>query len=156
MKHRVRITGLAIRGHEILLVEQQSPRTGIKRWSTPGGGLEHTDQDMFSAVVREMYEETGLHVVAGPIRFINEFFHIETQTLMADIWIQCFPAGGTWGEAHMDHVRADDFITDLAWWSKEAFLVPGRLANVPLYSERLWDHLHDPVGPIEHLGRWEG
>jgi 8-oxo-dGTP pyrophosphatase MutT (NUDIX family) len=155
-KHRIRLTGLAVRGHEVLLVEQESPRTGIRRWSTPGGGLEYDDADIFRGVEREMYEETGLVVQAGAIRFMNEFFHVSTDQLMLDVWIDCHPVGGTWGEATMDNIRADDFITDLRWWSREAFCTSDRLANVPLLNPLFWDNLHAPVGPVIHLGRWEG
>jgi 8-oxo-dGTP pyrophosphatase MutT (NUDIX family) len=155
-KHRIRVTGLAIRGDEVLLVEQQSPHTGIRRWSTPGGGMELTDTDMFRAVEREMLEETNLQVKAERICFINEFYHTATDTLMVDIWILCHPVGDTWGEASLERVRADDYITNIAWWSKDTFLTPGRLANKPLYSLDFWDNLHAPAGPVRFLGRWEG
>lgn len=155
-KHRIRLTGLAVQNDQVLLVQHINPHTGRLRWSTPGGGMELSDEDMFRGVEREMYEETGLRVQAGRIRFINEFFDLRHQTLMADIWIQCHPAeGDQFGPVSMEHVREDDYIVDVRWWDKTAFLAADHNANAPLLRLDFWDNLHEDTLPTRHLGRWE-
>lgn len=156
IKQRIRLSGLAIRGNEVLLVEQISTRSSRKRWSSPGGGLELSDPDIFRGVEREMMEETGLHVRAGAVRFINEFFDIHTQTLMIDIWIECYPAeGDTYGEITMEHNRHDDNISDVRWWTREDFFAADHHANAPLFKPEFWDNLHQKADDVVYLGRWE-
>jgi len=47
-----------------LLVVRRAREPGIGRWSVPGGRVEPGESDE-QAVVREVLEETGLHVVVG-------------------------------------------------------------------------------------------
>ena len=56
---RVAAYGLVLRGDEILLVRltDQTPSPGS--WSLPGGGIDYGEHPS-DAVVRELYEETGL------------------------------------------------------------------------------------------------
>lgn len=156
IKQRIRLSGLAVRNGEVLLVEQVSPRTGLKRWSSPGGGLELSDPDIFRGVEREMLEETGLEVKAGDVRFINEFFDVHNQTLMIDVWIWCHPANGdAFGEISRHMNREDDYISDVKWWGREDFLNAGHRANAPLLKPEFWDNLHETAGEVIYLGRWE-
>jgi len=65
---RQRIAAYAVltRGQEILLT-QMSRLTRIPgRWTLPGGGIDH-GEDPRAALVREVYEETGLHVRPGRV-----------------------------------------------------------------------------------------
>jgi 8-oxo-dGTP diphosphatase len=155
-KHRIRLTGLVYEQDRVLLVQHINPRTGIKRWSTPGGGLELSDPDIFRGVEREILEETGLLVSAGKIQFMNEFFDIYNNILMIDIWIQCHPlTGDRFGPINMDNIREDDYIIDVKWWNKTDFLSANHHANAPLLKEDFWDNLGVYKGDIVHLGRWE-
>jgi ADP-ribose pyrophosphatase YjhB (NUDIX family) len=49
-----------------LLVVQRANEPGRGLWSVPGGRVEPGEDDA-AALVREMHEETGLHVVPGPL-----------------------------------------------------------------------------------------
>ena len=50
-----------------VLLTRMSDRTRIQgRWTLPGGGIDH-GEDPRSAVRREVYEETGLHVEPGEV-----------------------------------------------------------------------------------------
>jgi 8-oxo-dGTP diphosphatase len=51
-------------GWEILLSRLSDTLTHSPLWTLPGGGLDH-GEDPRSAVVREVYEETGLSVTVG-------------------------------------------------------------------------------------------
>ncbi|WP_204164455.1 NUDIX hydrolase [Nocardioides daejeonensis] len=54
----------------VLLIGDSDPGTGARWWITPGGGIDPGEDDL-TAVVRELYEETGLVVarddVIGPL-----------------------------------------------------------------------------------------
>lgn len=53
-------------GTEVLLT-RMSARTRIQgRWTLPGGGIDH-GEDPRRAVVREVYEETGLRIEPGEV-----------------------------------------------------------------------------------------
>ncbi len=53
--------------HREVLLTQMSSRTRIEgRWTLPGGGVDH-GEDPRGAVVREVFEETGLHIRAGRV-----------------------------------------------------------------------------------------
>ena len=56
--HSIGVGGLVVRGDRVLLIQRaQTPGKG--RWTIPGGYVEH-DEVMDQAVVREVYEETGI------------------------------------------------------------------------------------------------
>jgi 8-oxo-dGTP pyrophosphatase MutT (NUDIX family) len=65
-RQRVAAYALLTRDGEVLLT-QMSSRTRIEgRWTLPGGGIDH-GEDPRSALRREVYEETGLHVEPGRV-----------------------------------------------------------------------------------------
>lgn len=156
VRQRIRVAGLVVRDNAVLLVEQISPRTGRRRWSSPGGGLELSDADIFRGMERELFEETGLRVRAGAIRFMSEFYDSDKHVLMIDIWIACYPVqGDTFGEVTNAHQRHDDHIGEVRWWSRDEFLALSPYANAPLLQAAFWDNLHDTSGAVIFLGRWE-
>ncbi|MQY03610.1 NUDIX hydrolase [Actinomadura macrotermitis] len=64
---RVRCVGGIVRDGEgrLLMVRRGRP-PGAGLWSIPGGRVEPGEDDA-AAVVRELFEETGLRVAAGPL-----------------------------------------------------------------------------------------
>lgn len=61
MSFRLAAYAVCINGGRVLLAHYV-PRTGERRWTLPGGRVEHTE-DPFDAVVREVAEETGCDAV---------------------------------------------------------------------------------------------
>jgi 8-oxo-dGTP diphosphatase len=57
---RVAAYGLVQRDARLLLVQLTARTPAAGAWSLPGGGIDH-GEDPVDAVIRELYEETGLH-----------------------------------------------------------------------------------------------
>ncbi|MCC7245223.1 MAG: NUDIX hydrolase [Saprospiraceae bacterium] len=151
MNHRIRVVGILRQNNEILLVEQEKPRTGDRIWGMPGGGLEPTDEDIYRGVEREVFEETGVRVRAGQIRFVSEYTN--TRMMQVTIWIECHPfEGDMFTEPTMAYVREDDYIRDLGWWSRDAF-PPHYLRSSALKKDEFWDGLDLPEGVVTYLGK---
>ena len=69
-RQRVAAYALLTRNDEVLLT-RMSERTRIPgRWTLPGGGIDH-GEDPREALVREVYEETGLHVSPGHVADVH-------------------------------------------------------------------------------------
>ncbi|MBI2244204.1 MAG: NUDIX hydrolase, partial [Nocardioides sp.] len=63
-RQRVAAYAVIIREGRILLSRLSPSITAEELWTLPGGGLDH-GEDPRDAVIREIYEETGLDAVVG-------------------------------------------------------------------------------------------
>src|SRR5215218_6390815 len=63
-RQRVAAYAVIVRDDRILLSRLAERVTRDELWTLPGGGLDH-GEDPRDAVVREVYEETGLHAEVG-------------------------------------------------------------------------------------------
>nr|WP_272491731.1 NUDIX domain-containing protein [Natronogracilivirga saccharolytica] len=68
---RVRVNGLVVRDQALLMVNLHSPVTNELIWMPPGGGLGF-GETLHGALVREIKEETGVTVEAGPLWYLQE------------------------------------------------------------------------------------
>lgn len=69
-RQRVAAYALLVRDEQVLLT-RMSDRTRIPgRWTLPGGGIDH-GEDPREALVREVYEETGLHISPGMVADVH-------------------------------------------------------------------------------------
>lgn len=154
MKHRIRVCGIARKDDQIVLIEQHNPKTGSRRWGVPGGGLEISDADIFRAVEREMYEESGLRVRAGHLRFISEYFDPADQMLMVTFWLECHPEALSHNELSLENNVVDDHIADVRWWSKAEILESDDACmSQQIRKEAFWEGLDAAEGVVLHLGR---
>jgi 8-oxo-dGTP pyrophosphatase MutT (NUDIX family) len=119
-RQRVAAYALLRRGHEVLLT-RMSGRTRIPgRWTLPGGGIDHGEEPR-AALVREVYEETGLHVEPGILADVHSthFTGARADGLVEDyhgihlIFRATIAPGSHDVEPHV--VEADG-STDLAAW----------------------------------------
>lgn len=154
IRHRIRVSGILRRGDAMLLVEQRNPDTGQSRWVVPGGGLEVSDADIFAAVVREVFEETGLTVRAGTVRCLSEYLSVQKDILMLDVGIECFPVAADFGEPTLIHTRQDDYLVDVRWWTRAELATAGVRFNPKLGIDAFWDACNEPLGVVTPLGRW--
>ncbi len=60
MRVRVSAYALAIRDNHVLMTQLAEKCTRGGSWTLPGGGMDHGEQPL-ETLVREVYEETGLH-----------------------------------------------------------------------------------------------
>jgi 8-oxo-dGTP diphosphatase len=105
------VGGLATDERGRLLLVQRANEPGRGRWSVPGGRVNPGESDA-QALIREMYEETGLRVTPGPLvgRVVRGDYAI------ADY--RCTVVGG--------ELRAGDDALDARWCSA------ADLAGLPL------------------------
>jgi 8-oxo-dGTP diphosphatase len=97
----VGVGAVILEGDRVLLIERgREPLKG--RWSLPGGAVE-LGETCAEAIVREVREETGLLVEAGPIVAVLDRFRRDEEGRVAYHFVLidflCRPIGGTLGPA---------------------------------------------------------
>lgn len=98
------VGAIVIRDEHLLLVRRgRGPAQG--RWSVPGGRVEF-GETLHEAVVREVWEETGLDVVCGPYIGYVERIGPTHHYVILDFWAQAISAA--------DVVAGDD-AAEVAW-----------------------------------------
>jgi 8-oxo-dGTP diphosphatase len=73
-------TGAA--GDEVLLSRLAPELTPDERWTLPGGGIDFGEHPR-DAVVREVYEETGLHATVGELAWVDSARRVTTDPSIA-------------------------------------------------------------------------
>ncbi|MFN0214449.1 MAG: NUDIX domain-containing protein [Saprospiraceae bacterium] len=150
MTQRIRVAGLVRRGDEILLIQQEN-RHGVRQWSIPGGRLEPTDLDMFRGAEREVWEETGLQVQAGQLRFISE--SLGPDLFAVTLVIECHLIEEEFSEnIHLDNTMEDDNIHGVAWWSITQIKESEEPISRTLRNPEFWNALELSEGVV-YLGR---
>jgi 8-oxo-dGTP diphosphatase len=151
MKHRIRVVGIVRKNDQLLLVKQQNPETGNTYWTLPGGGFEDTDEHIFAGVEREVWEETGVQVKAGRLMMVSEYLNKGSRPmLMLSLFIECHEPIG---EPHIGNIKADDYILDSVWLSREEMLKDDTPLADNLSNDSFWQILHTPGDTVLHLGR---
>lgn len=69
---RVRVCGICIEGHKILMLNHRGIGHTDTFWCPPGGGIQF-EETTHQALGREFREETGLEIEVGDLLFVNEF-----------------------------------------------------------------------------------
>lgn len=69
-------------GERVVLIEKTKPDFLKGKWNGVGGKVEESDPDIYSAMVREFEEETGVHIPKW-----SEAFFIDNQTNQYQMWV---------------------------------------------------------------------
>ena len=153
MHQRIRVAGLVRRGPELLLIRQKD-RQGRLHWTLPGGRLEHTDENMYRGAEREVWEETGLEVRAGSLRFIVE--DLSPGLFALTLIIECHLIDeDSFDRIHLDNTMEDDNIHGVAWWHTENIRSAAEGIGQTLQRSAFWEALENGV-EVLHLGRNSG
>jgi 8-oxo-dGTP diphosphatase len=113
----------------------------------PGGGVERGSA-LPDNLIREVFEETGLHITVGAPCLVNEFHDPEGSFHQVDVYFRC-----TLLSAHtLDHGwrDVDDIVTDRRWVTRDQIaqlrVKPDSLAAVA------WGDadapMYDPLEPL--------
>jgi ADP-ribose pyrophosphatase YjhB (NUDIX family) len=147
----VRAAVILVREDTLLLVKHVDPETGVVWWIPPGGGLSSRDNSILDCAVREVFEETGLHVELGKLVYLREF--MDTRRSMHHM--ELFFLGKTFeGELTIDNIYGngpdETYIKALAWLDKaqlqEVLVFPKHLAH------GFWEDLSRGFPEVRHLG----
>jgi len=82
----------------------------------PGGAV-HINEGLDRAVVREVWEETGLEVSPQKVLFVEDL--LSSRYRMVKIWFLCNLVGG---QLVNTQGALDEGITDVAWYRKDQLL----------------------------------
>ena len=133
MQHRISAGVLALRDGKILLVRHFRPGKH-DFWAGPGGGAEG-GEELHEAAVREAFEETGLHVKAGPMAYIDEL--VDDWGRIVKFW---FVADYLSGEIDVSANPAEgESISEAGWFSRDD--LPQGHVFPEILRDRFWDDL---------------
>lgn len=124
-QHRISCGALVLRDAKILLVRHHRPGEH-DFWAAPGGGVEG-NEELARAAEREIFEETGINVVATRLAYIDEGWSADLR--MLKFW---FMADYVSGEIDISANPADsESIVEAGWFALDA-LPQGHVFPEPL------------------------
>lgn len=147
---RLAAYAVIVRGDRILLSRLSERVTRHELWSLPGGGVDH-GEDPRDAVVREVYEETGLRAEIGETAHVFSL-HV------ADSWrrgrrvdahsVRIVYEGWVPPDAPEPRVTEVDGSTAEAAWKPIAGVLDGSVPTVALVAEALASYRPKPLQRI--------
>lgn len=132
--YRISAAGIVLHDNKILLVrykfqDEKSFLVG------PGGGVE-IEEDMHQALVREVWEETGLEVKPGKMLLVEDL--LSKKYRMVKIWFLCSVAGGQLSKTEEAAVEG---IVDVNWYDKEQ--LRNEIVYPSIIMEADWNAFYD-------------
>lgn len=101
-------------------------------WYAPGGGWEQNSETIQECAVREVYEETGLHVQVERLLYLQEFHESPGVIFFETFWLGKLTHDQSLQDAHID-LDPSGSVEAARWFSKEELqdlkVFPKRLQN---------------------------
>ena len=141
-RQRVAAYAVVVRDGQLLLSRLSSRISPREQWTLPGGGVHH-GEDPRDAVVREVYEETGLQATAGETARVYSWHRPRTRRdgephdfhalrIVYEGWVA--------PDSPAPRVLEVDGSTSAAAWHDIVDIESGRVPVVPLVAHALADH----------------
>jgi 8-oxo-dGTP diphosphatase len=116
--HFLAVGAVVVRGDMVLLGKHSPSRGGpwAGKWICPGGGL-HFGEGLEEGAMREVHEETGLHVHI--VRYIGTFDHVfpEVHVIYIDFYAEVPDA--------FTEPKASSDLHEVRWFSKKEMVDMG-------------------------------
>lgn len=130
MKTRIQARVIALNPKTKSVLLARNP--GKDFWYAPGGGLEE-GEDLKQCAIREMEEETGLHITPTRLLYVQEIQDTKEDTLIIELfWLAELGHGQELDAEHVD-LDPDGGIEEAKWFTKE------QLQNMTAFPEQLKD-----------------
>jgi 8-oxo-dGTP diphosphatase len=139
-RQRVAAYAVILREDQILLTRLAPYLAPTERWTLPGGGIDFGEHPQ-DAVVREVYEETGLHARVGEQAWIDSALITPASGEGERHAIRIVYDGWVGADAPEPRVVETDGSTVDARWHPIDDVLSGRLPVVTLVTDALAAHL---------------
>jgi 8-oxo-dGTP diphosphatase len=139
-RQRVAAYAVIVRDGRVLLSRLAPYLTPTERWTLPGGGVEFGEHPR-DAVIREVYEETGLRAQVGEQAWIDSAVVVSRVEEEERHAVRIVYDGWVGPDAPEPRVVETDGSTVDARWHSLDDVLSGRLPVVPLVTEALTAHL---------------
>jgi 8-oxo-dGTP diphosphatase len=139
-RQRVAAYAVIVRDSRVLLSRLAPYLTPTERWTLPGGGVEFGEHPR-DAVIRELYEETGLHAQVGDQAWIDSAILVTAVGGEERHAVRIVYDGWVGADAPEPRVVEIDGSTVDARWHLLDDVLGGRLPVVPWVLDALEAHL---------------
>lgn len=139
-RQRVAAYAVILRDDRVLLSRLAPYLAATERWTLPGGGIDFGEHPR-DAVVREVYEETGLHAQVGEHAWIDSALITGAADEGERHAVRIVFDGWVGADAPEPHVVETDGSTVDARWHPLDDVLSGRLPVVQLVRDALAAHL---------------
>ncbi|MBC7131604.1 MAG: NUDIX hydrolase [Roseovarius sp.] len=146
MSPRLAVRAVIVEDGRLLLVNAYA---GVEStlWCAPGGGVV-AHASLPENLMREVHEETGLHIKVGPPCLVNEFHAPEGGFHQVEVFFRCRLVGGVLRDDWRD---PEGVVTRRRWVSEEELaslrVKPASLGAAAFRRGMGYDPLEPIVGP---------
>lgn len=116
MKHHHLATGVLIDDGRLLMVASRYPNHAEPLWNVPGG-RQQPGELLTATVVREVFEETGLHVETVEVAYVGESYDRDMHFLNVVFVVRLIADGDTSLEtrAPEDSISVSEHVEAVEW-----------------------------------------
>jgi 8-oxo-dGTP diphosphatase len=132
LPHRIAAGGIVLRNDTMLLVRYSAGNNG-SFLVAPGGKVEQ-EENIEEAIIREVFEETGIRVRPNAVVLIEDL--VFSAYKMCKIWMTCRIEGG---EIRRTPEAVKEGIVEAGWYTRES--LESETVFPPLILEREWSAL---------------